>query len=97
MKEALNNIDDRQLMEMFKKFLDQNQELDIYLPLDVAINLKVPKVEDKSVYRGFYLNPQLSDVLDDIAKKKNKKVKSDIVNIAIKDYLIKEGILQKNI
>lgn len=85
----------KELFAKLKYFLDQNDLNDVSLPIDKVLKMKIPKVEDKTVFKGFYLKPEISEMLDSIASHRKKSIKSDIVNIALEEYLTKEGLLKK--
>lgn len=53
------------------------------------------RVVDTHPYRGYYLEKEVSDTIDRIAKGK-KGAKSDLVNSILKNYFIKEGYMKKN-
>lgn len=95
-----NSKDPKELFDMFLKYMENRETLDIIkedpftdLPNEIIENLSIKKVENKTVFKGFYLNPEISEALDHIANKKKKSIKSDIVNLALKEYLNKQGIL----
>lgn len=52
------------------------------------------RVVDTHPYRGYYLEKEVSDTIDRLAKGK-KGAKSDLVNSILKNYFIKEGYMKK--
>lgn len=87
-KEIANEA--RELFDKLKKFLEENEEELEELSIKNIEELQITKIKDKTEFRGFYLSPAIAQVLDQI-KDKRKGINSDIVNIALKEYLEKDG------
>lgn len=49
--------------------------------------------EETHIFKGFYLENEIADVIDDLAEGKPRGIKSELVNTILKNYFKSEGIL----
>jgi translation elongation factor EF-Ts len=77
------------MMDKFKKFLEQEYQKEAELiPLDKASEVDIPRANiESSKVKGFYVEPELDNILEQLAAmKKRKGIKSDIINAALRKY-----------
>lgn len=51
------------------------------------------KKQPKNVWTGVYLKPDIADVLEQLAKKGGKGVKSEVVNEALRRVFVEKGLM----
>lgn len=51
------------------------------------------KKQPKNVWTGVYLKPEIADVLEQLAKKGGKGVKSEVVNEALRRVFVEKGLM----
>lgn len=68
---------------------NKNDNEDIF---DKLIDGKKKK-QPKNVWTGVYLKPEIANVLEQLAKKGGKGVKSEVVNEALRRVFIEKGLM----
>lgn len=84
------------MMDKFQKFLEQEYDNKISLPLDKVANLDIPRAKTENCkVKGFYVEPDIESILDQLAAmKKRKGIKSDIMNAALRKYFSDLGFFK---